>query len=307
MDYIKGNQFKLENTSVTFGKFDGIHLGHRELIRYVQEDERLKSVLFTFDLNPLNLFSDKEIKLVYTNEERQRLLSDSGLAYLIDFPFSKEIADMRAKDFIFDIIHKQLGAKRIVVGTDFRFGKGREGDVALLEKYQTECGYKLIAVSKLESEGREISSTAVRKYIQNGEIEKANYLLGKPFFIAETIIHGRKLGHTVGMPTINQRPSSTKLLPPYGVYASITFLEGKFYKGITNIGVKPTVGEDFPGVETWLFDFNQNVYGKTATVYLLSFIRPEVKFSSLDELKKQVDRDVKKAKETTDKYSMEVE
>lgn len=306
MEYIRGSDFELKNTSVTLGKFDGIHLGHRALIEEVKKGTDYQSVLFTFDFHPLNLFSEKEIKLIYTNEERKNLLSDYGISYLIDFPFGRETADMEADDFIEKVLYKKLGAKRIVVGTDFRFGKERGGDIALLQKKSSVFGYELIAVDKLLTDEKEISSTLVRSYLKKGEIQKANELLGSPYHITGEIIHGRKLGHTVGMPTINQKPDTSKLLPPFGVYASVTYLEGRAYQGITNIGVKPTIGENFIGVETWLFEFHQDVYGKMAKVCLHDFIRPETKFSSLDELKRQVDIDVKKAKEGLKFLSTEV-
>lgn len=307
MDYIKGSDFKLTETSVTLGKFDGIHLGHRELIKRVCQDYPYRSVLFTFDLNPLSLFSEKELRLIYTMEERRSILSVFPLNYLIDYPFSKETADMEAELFIKEILNEKLGAKRIVVGEDFRFGRGRKGDISLLLEKSHVYGYELVAVPKLMKDGKEISSTTVRSYIKRGEILKANALLGSPYCIRSEVIHGRKLGASIGMPTINQRPDGMKLLPPFGVYASLTYVEGRRFFGITNIGVKPTIGESFPGVETWLFDFNEDVYGKIAEVCLLSFIRPEQRFSSLDELKKQVDIDVRRAREVLDGYSMEVE
>lgn len=297
MDYIKGSDFKLEGTAVTFGKFDGFHRGHLELIKQVKTAKNLKSVLFTFDLNPLNLFSEIEVKLIYTEDEKKRILSDIQLDYVIHFPFGQETANMEPEKFIEEIIYKKLGAKLIVVGSDFCFGKNRRGDIHLLQEKSKEFGYDLLAIPKLERDGEEISSTSIRKLIRKGEIVHANFLLGRSYSICSEVIHGRKLGHTVGMPTINQKPESSKLLPPFGVYASITEIEGKKYKGITNIGVKPTIGESFTGVETWLFDFNKDVYGKIAEVCILDFIREEKKFSSLDELKLQVDLDVRRAKE----------
>lgn len=307
MKHIKGQEFRLQNTSVTFGKFDGIHIGHQELIRRVSADQTLNSVLFTFDLNPINLFSKKEIKLLDTNEERLFHLSQYSLDYAIDYEFTPEVANMRAEDFIGEVILNKLGAKKIVVGTDFRFGKNREGDVSLLEKKSKECGYELVVVPKIERYGEEVSSTRIRKALKEGNLDLVNELLGRPFSVMGEIIHGRKLGHTVGMPTINQKPSDTKLLPPFGVYATETVLRGKVYKGITNVGTKPTIGENFVGVETWLFDFEKEVYGETARVYLLEMIRPERKFASLEELKKQVKFDVERAKNVKNPYSMEVE
>lgn len=307
MKYITGQEFRLQNTSVTFGKFDGIHLGHQELIRTVVADHRFKSVLFTFDLNPITLFSKKEIKLLDTSEERIFSLGQYPLDYVIDYEFTTEVANMKAEDFIKDVILNKLCAKRIVVGSDFRFGKNREGDVNLLERKSKECGYELVVVPKIERYGEEVSSTRIRKSLKEGNLKLVNELLGRPFSVMGEIIHGRKLGHTVGMPTINQKPSEMKLLPPFGVYATETILKGKVYKGISNVGTKPTIGEDFIGVETWLFDFAEDVYGEIAKVYLLEMIRPEMKFPSLEALKEQVKFDVEKARNVINPYSMEVE
>ncbi len=297
MHYIKGKDFFLKDTAVTLGKFDGFHLGHQELLNDVINAAGLKSVVFTFDLNPHNLFSEKETKLIDTNEERSRSLAKSDLDYLIDYPFTRETADTEPEDFVKNVLVGHLDAKRITVGEDFRFGKGGHGDVALLQELSVLYGFRVKVFDKLVMDGDTVSSTRIRTLIEEGKMEEANRLLGRPYNVTGEIIHGNNLGHTVGMPTINQRPAPEKILPPFGVYVSDIYLDGKKYRGITNIGIKPTIGsESFPGVETWLFDFNENVYGHFAKVCLLSFVRPERKFASIEEVKKQVEIDAGKAK-----------
>ena len=298
MEYIKGSGFRLHNTVVTLGKFDGLHLGHKELIDIVLKTKGLTKVLFTFDVNPLSILSNKEFKVIETGTERINLMKDSGFDYMIDYPFTMETINTNADEFIKTIIHDKLGAKMLVVGTDFRFGKDRLGDVELLEKRSKEYGYVLKVIEKKKMYGEVISSTRIRSLIKKGEIRLANELLGREFSFSGEIIHGNHLGHTVGMPTINIKPEACKLLPPFGVYVSDTELDYKVYRGITNIGVKPTVGKDNAvGVETWLFGLDSDVYGHFAKVKLLDFIRPEMKFDSLEDVKRQVNIDAVKARE----------
>ena len=268
------------------------------MIDEVLNSTGLAKVLFTFDVNPYGKLFDKTMRVIYTNEERKLIVKNFGLDYMINFPFTKDIINTSADDFIRKIIVDKLGAKKLVVGTDFRFGKDRLGDVVLLEKRSEDFGYELKVMEKKRMYGEEISSTRIRTLIQNGEIKTANELLGRAFSFSGEIIHGNHLGHTVGMPTINIKPAEDKLLPPFGVYVSDTELDGKTYRGITNIGVKPTISENNAvGVETWLFGLDEDVYGHFAKVDLLDFIRAERKFDSLEEVKKQVNIDVVRAKE----------
>lgn len=298
MEYIKGSDFSLYDTVVTLGKFDGLHLGHKELIDDVLKSIGLTKVLFTFNVNPISILSGKDFKVIYTDEERKNLLKDSGLDYMVDYPFTRETINTSADEFIEKIIHGKLGAKKLVVGTDFRFGKNRLGDVELLKRKSKNYHYELKVIEKKKMYGEIISSTRIRALIKRGDIKTANELLGRAFSFSGEIIHGNHLGHTVGMPTINIKPDESKLLPPFGVYASDTELDGVTYRGITNIGVKPTISDNNTvGVETWLFGLNKDVYGHFAKVKLLDFIRPEMKFASLEEVKMQVNIDAKRAKE----------
>ena len=298
MEYIKGSDFRLYDTVVTLGKFDGLHLGHKELIDDVLKSIGLTKVLFTFNVNPISILSGKDFKVIYTDEERKNLLKDSGLDYMVDYPFTRETINTSADEFIEKIIHGKLGAKKLVVGTDFRCGKNRLGDVELLKRKSKNYHYELKVIEKKKMYGEIISSTRIRALIKRGDIKTANELLGRAFSFSGEIIHGNHLGHTVGMPTINIKPDESKLLPPFGVYASDTELDGVTYRGITNIGVKPTISDNNTvGVETWLFGLNKDVYGHVAKVKLLDFIRPEMKFASLEEVKMQVNIDAKRAKE----------
>jgi riboflavin kinase/FMN adenylyltransferase len=299
MEYIAGNKFfQYKNSAVTLGKFDGLHLGHRQLIDQVvaYKEQGFTSVMFSFMLHPANMFSEREFELIYTEEEKRTILKKTGLDVLISYPFTEETRGMEPEAFIRDILVKQLDAKIIVVGNDFRFGAGRRGDVALLKQYEDAFGYQVIAREKLKLKSQIISSSLIRAALKEGRIDKVNAMLGQPYFIRGEVVHGRKLGRTIGMPTTNLVPPSNKLLPPCGVYASKTLIDGVFHPGVTNIGYKPTVGEESIGVETFIFDYENDLYGRMLEVQLYDYIRPELKFGSLEELVKQMAEDSALAK-----------
>lgn len=300
MEYIAGNtNFEFHNTAVTLGKFDGLHRGHRQLIDLAisYKEQGMTSVMFSFLLHPGNLFSDKEFELIYTEEEKRAKLSRSGIDVLISYPFTAKTRSMDPEDFIEDILVGKLDAKVIVVGEDFRFGLHRRGDVAMLKEYASVYGYQVIACDKLKWRNEVISSSAIRSAIKAGNIEVANAMLGEPYSIRGEVVHGRRLGRTLGMPTLNQIPSSNKLLPPCGVYASKTVVDGVHHPGVTNIGFKPTVGEEeYIGVETYLFNYNKDLYGEMIEVELYDYIRPELKFSTVEELACRMQEDMALAK-----------
>lgn len=297
MEYIKGTTiFKTEEPTVlSLGKFDGLHRGHELLMDYVfkKKKEGLKAAIFTFDIPPRKNVEHVTAKVLTTNEEKSRLFERIGIDYLIECPFTREIMSMESELFI-EMIVKQLNVKCMVVGKDFHFGHNRRGDYQMLLQYAKKYGYDVEVVDKMQEDGRDISSTFVREQITAGNMEKANELLGYRYFVEGTILHGRKMGRAVlGIPTINLIPPEEKLLPPFGVYISITEWNGRSYPGITNIGCKPTVEGDNPvGVETHIFDFDEDIYGKEVKVSFLRKVREEKKFASLEALKEQMAHDV---------------
>ena len=305
MLYISENEdFRLKNTAVSLGKFDGIHRGHRLLIDQIINEKKNKytSVVFTFSLHPKCLFSDKELELIDTEEEKKEKLENMGVDVLISYPFTKETAGMEPEEFVKDVLVNQLDAKIIVVGSDYRFGSHRKGDVALLERLSKIYGYQLIVFDKLVIRDQIVSSTLIRNEISKGNMEFVTELLGEPYRIKSEIIYGNQLGRTIGVPTINQVVPSNKLLPPNGVYTSKVYVDGKSYYGVTNVGYKPTVSDKLvKGIETNIFDFEGDLYGQVIEVELMSFLRPEQKFDSLDELKNQIAVDSKAARDYFDK------
>ena len=289
-----------ERTAVTIGKFDGLHRGHQKLIERLKQAAggRLKTVLFTFDISPAAFINKSNKKLLMTDREREEFAEAAGMDYLISYPFTDNVRCMTGEDFVRKVLVKQLNAEYIVAGEDFKFGYNRSGDAELLRKLALQCGYKLIVEEKVKnSSGQEISSTLVRKLVNEGHMEEAAECLGRYYMISGEIIHGNHMGTSFGIPTINQKPSEEKLLPPNGVYVAKVDIDGKSYGGITNIGCKPTVGENEIGVETFLYDFNGNTYGAYAKTNLLKFVRPERKFESVEELTGQIKRDAEYGRE----------
>ncbi|MDY3919567.1 MAG: bifunctional riboflavin kinase/FAD synthetase [Candidatus Limivivens sp.] len=288
MEYMQGvtGLYVRDETAVTLGKFDGLHRGHQKLIRRILQAEKggLASVVFTLDPGRSGG--------ILVKDERRQMLADQGISYLIDCPMEPELLHMSPEDFVAQVLVDRLHAKYIVVGSDFRFGYQRSGDYRLLMELQKLYDFRVEVVRKEQHCGRDISSSFIREELEKGNMEMVNQLLGYSFFISGEVLHGRQIGRTLGMPTTNLVPSTRKLLPPNGVYVSQTILDGKAFPGITNIGYKPTIGESFKGVETHIFDYDGDLYGKDIQVRLLSFKRPERKFQSREALKHQVEDDI---------------
>ena len=296
-----------ENTVVTIGKFDGMHKGHQKLISRMQDvsvKENLNTVLFTFDISPAAYLNKYDRKFITTDIERIKITEDSGIDYFVSYPFTEAVRCMSGEEFISKVLVDELHAKYIVVGTDFKFGHNRTGDVALLKALSCKYGYQLIVEEKHKNnKGSEISSTLIRSLVREGDMEGVYECLGRPYSIKGEVIHGNHMGTSFGIPTINQRPDETKLLPPRGVYVSKVNVDGKVYGGITNIGCKPTVGENSIGVETFLFDFEGDIYGACVETNLLKFVRTERKFASVEELTAQINRDAAFGREYLNSYS----
>jgi riboflavin kinase/FMN adenylyltransferase len=296
MEYITGRtDFKLSNSVVSLGKFDGLHRGHQLLLNKILEQKKFgyQAVMFTFMYHPQNLFSEKELDLIYTEEEKKYILQKSGLDVLVSYPFTEETASMEPEQFVKEVLIDKLDSKMIVVGRDFCFGHQRRGNVDLLKKLSSTYGYELVVYDKIMEGDKVISSSFIRGEIAEGRLENANQFLGNPYSIMGVVQHGRKIGHTLGFPTTNLIPEKSKLLPPNGVYASVTTVNGRNYPGVTNIGFNPTVGKTpEKRVETFIFDFDSDLYGTFIEVALYVRERNEVKYHTLDELKAQMQKDI---------------
>lgn len=288
------HQVQWNNTAVTLGKFDGVHLGHRMLMDRVlaAKQQGCTPTVFSFDTFPVNFLKHQKMPLLLTEAEKEQLLEQLGMERYVLFPFHEKTAAMEPEQFVEEILVDVMKVSRLFVGTDFRFGRDRKGDVKLLEKLSVRYGFFFEAVEKCKYQGAEVSSSRIRECIGKGRIEEANEMLAMPFHISGEIIHGRSLGHTIGVPTINQSVPEGKILPRFGVYCARVTIDGTVYSGIANVGCKPTVQKEaLCGVETHLFDCTENLYGKVAKTELLSYVRPEQKFASVAELCVQLEKD----------------
>lgn len=294
-----------EKTAAALGKFDGIHRGHQKLLEEILEQKKkgLKAVVFTFDPSPATLFQKTKVKELTTKKEKEALFEQMGVDILIEFPLNEKTAAMSAEDFVEDVLVKKMNVGFIAAGTDLSFGYKGAGDAKLLREFSADYGFQIEIIEKVCNDGREISSSYVREELEKGNMELAAMLIGKTYSVSGIVEHGNRIGRTLGFPTVNLLPEEEKLLPPCGVYFSKVYVDNEVYNGMTNIGYKPTVVSDEPrlGVETYIYDFEKDVYGKEITVSLEHFKRPEKKFDGLEALREQVERD----KEDGRKYFLE--
>lgn len=295
--FIDTRDFKIESPCVvTIGKFDGRHRGHQKLLKQMLELKRqygYRTAVFTFHVAPAEVNGGMLQTVITTNQERRNNMEKMGIDYLIEYPFTEAVAHLSPEEFVTHILVGQMNASAVVVGTDCGFGYQRAGDAHLLKTLSSRYGYQLYVIEKAQDDHRDISSTYIKEELDRGNMEKANELLGEPYAIHGTVVHGNHIGGTVlGFPTVNILPPPEKHLPPFGVYVSHVIVDEITYGGITNIGKKPTVEGDSPvGVETFIFEMDRDLYGKNIEVQLLHFERPEQKFGSLEELKRQLQQD----------------
>lgn len=282
-------------SAVAIGKFDGIHLGHRQLLGEIiaKKQERMQAVVFTFNPSPNVLFSKDVEKELTSLEEKRQLFENLGVDVLVEFPLTYETAATEKEVFVKDILVNKLNAKFIVAGSDLSFGKNGEGNSTFLLEESEKYDFSVKIIDKIAYKGEIISSTLVRKAIADGDVKKARFMLGSPYLVQGVVEKGKQLGRTIGFPTVNISPEKEKLLPPNGVYKTEVIVDGRVYEAITNVGCKPTVTDDGRiFVESYLYNFMENIYGKKIEVYFLEFMRKEQKFSSVEELKKQLQTDM---------------
>ncbi|GAB7088669.1 bifunctional riboflavin kinase/FAD synthetase [Marinifilum fragile] len=297
--YTDLKDFSALNPVVTIGTFDGVHLGHRKVIRRLQELAHKvngETVIFTFYPHPRLVLSEENngLRLINTLEEKKVLLEAAGIDHLVIYPFTKEFSKLSYVEFVEQILVKQLGMKYLVVGYDHRFGHNREGKYEDLKVFADQLNFKIERQDVLNMDAINISSTKIRKAIGEGDIRTANKYLGYRFFIKGDVVNGKKIGHKIGFPTANIDPQeSYKLVPKDGVYAVKVDVDDKRYLGMLNIGVRPTVNNqlDNRSIEVHILDFDQDIYYKNITIHFYQRIRNEQFFASIDDLKAQLAKD----------------
>ena len=288
------------DTAVALGYFDGLHIGHRNVILATAHEKQngLVPVCFTFIQSPKSVISGNRVGEIMSKADKLRILSELGIehTYQIDF---KKIMGMSASDFVHELLIGKLRAKKLFCGFNYRFGKNAGGDADYLVELCEKNNIGLTVVPPEAKDGKVVSSTLIRGLIAGGKVEKANELLRSRFGFCAEVEHGRKLGRELGTPTINQQLDNNLVTPRFGVYVSeVTTENGEKYCGVTNIGIKPTVGGAPPLCETWMPEYHgKELYGQQADVRLLKFLRTEQRFDSLKELKQMIVQNGKEALE----------
>ncbi|MFA9390732.1 MAG: bifunctional riboflavin kinase/FAD synthetase [Prolixibacteraceae bacterium] len=299
------DHFKAKNPVITIGTFDGVHLGHRKVIDQLNEIAKRvggESVLFTFYPHPRLVVSKDEsnLRLLTTLEEKTLQMERAGIDHMLVYPFDESFAALSYQEFIGTILIQKMGMHTLVVGHDHRLGRNREGTYDKIVALSKQLNFKVQKIDALLIDEVDISSSKIRKALQDGEIVKVNNYLGYRFSIRGKVAVGNQIGRKIGFPTANVEASDPyKLIPAEGVYAIITEFDGKFYPSMLNIGYRPTIdtNADRRTVETHLFNFNEDIYQKEVTLHFYQRVRNEKKFSSLDELKAQLKKDEVKVRE----------
>ena len=288
----------MEKTIFALGFFDGVHLGHQALLREavrLANELGVKPGAVTFSAHPDGLVSGSAPKLLNTAEDRNGLLRAYGMENILELPFDEEVKNTHWASFLSQLT--MAGAVGFVCGDDFRFGSGGLGTPKKLEAFCKKRGLHYAIVPQQEVDGVRVSSTHIRTLLEQGEMEQVNRFMGHPYLLTGEVVKGRGLGHTIGIPTANVLIPEGLAVPKLGVYAGVTVLDGTVYQTVTNIGSRPTVGGHQVRMESWLLDFEGDLYGKPITLALLNFLRPEKKFDSLEELKAQILKDAQQVRE----------
>ena len=281
-----------EKCIYALGFFDGVHLGHQALLRAcltLAKENNCRAGVVTFATHPDGLVSGNTPPLINTIEDRAMLLRDYGIETVIALPFDKKLMTTPWSVFLSELVEK--GAAGFVCGSDFRFGAGGDGTAGKLEDFCKSRSLPSAIVPQQELDGVRISSTYIRSLLTSGDVEAANRYLGHVHVLTGSVIPGRQLGRTIGVPTANLALPEGLVQPAFGVYACYAYAEGKRYKTVTNVGMRPTVNGDHVTVEPWVLDFEGDLYGKSVRLEFHKFLRPEQKFPSLEALKAQIEND----------------
>ena len=290
----------LRNCVLTVGNFDGVHKGHVALFDMVKKRARAidgESAVMTFEPHPLKVIRPGEgPPLITLTKQKIKLISDQKVDFIICIPFTKQFAAISSRDFIEDILVGKIGIKEIIVGYDYTFGHKREGNIGLLQEMGGSLGFAVHVVGPQQSKGRLISSTSIRKLVQEGKLEDAKNLLGRDYQVSGIVMKGKdRGGRLLGFPTANL-DLIDELTPPTGVYAVKALIDGQWFDGVTNIGYNPTFGNGTFSVETHILDFSGDMLGKTISVSFMKHLRKEKTFKTIDDLARQIGDDIEEAR-----------
>lgn len=290
---------RLPRVVLTIGNFDGCHVGHQAIFRRVRDHAKRMggtSVAITFDPHPASIIKGITPQLIFTPDEKARAIESLGMDCLVVVPFTREFAETEPEVFVRDVLVRGLQACGVVVGHDFSFGKKALGDIAFLKRMGAKMGFFVESIDPVKREGTVISSSFIRRLIQEGRVKEASDLMIHPFRMTGTVVHGMSRGRSMGFPTANIQPVKA-LIPAYGVYAVYADIHGRRYKAVANIGNNPTFGDGNTSIETFIFDFKDDLYGQEITIEFVDFIRGEIKFPDRRYLMEQIERDCARAVE----------
>ena len=283
-------------TVLTIGTFDGVHLGHQKIIERVvttARQEGLLATIFTFFPHPRMVVQhDKSLKLIHTLEEKKQLLQQLGVDLLVVQPFNEAFAQLTAEEFVSTILVQHLNVKKVIIGYDHRFGRNRTANINDMRLFGEKYGFAVEEISVQEVDEVSVSSTKIREALNKGDVTTAEHYLGTPYSLTGRVVHGLKLGRTLGYPTANiQVTEDYKLIPKDGVYAVYSYIDGRKVYGMMSIGKNPTIEGKGASIEVYFFDFNGDLYDRELTIYFVKYLREERKFSSVALLKKQLQDD----------------
>jgi len=284
-------------TVLAIGNFDGIHLGHRKILHFLRQRAkklRLPATVAVFSPHPRNVLGKDKTPMIQTLDQKIAALKEFRIETLVVIPFDLSFAQISASDFVAKILINTFSVKEMVVGDNFFFGKNREGNIEMLHSLSSTYDFRVFPIPSLLIKGEIVSSSRIRRYLEEGMMEKANTLLGRPYRLSGQVIKGRSKGRTLGFPTANIKTSNEIL--PLGVYLTQTEVKGRSFPSLTNIGTNPTFHQEEIHIETYLIDFDQDLYGAKLEILLLKKLREEIPFESAKKLKKQIEFDLKHAK-----------
>ena len=292
----------LRRPVITIGNFDGVHLGHQTLFQKVKERARAMSgqgVVLTFDPHPIKLMRpEKQLPLLTTTAQKVRLLSELDLEVLIVHPFTADFGALPARDFVAEYLVRRLGVQEVVIGHDYRFGRNREGNIALLQALGAEFGFPVHVVDAIQIQGKVVSSTLIRNLIQRGQVHEAQKFLGRPYEVTGVVVPGYGRGaRLLGFPTANIDLDNGLLVPGAGIYAVWTELRGQVYSGVANIGTCPTFDNQKLSLEVYILDFDADIYGERLAVRFVQRLRDEHRFPDISALISQIKKDVAAARQ----------
>ena len=291
---------RLPNPVLTLGNFDGVHLGHQAIFKKVVERARElggTSIAFTFEPHPLKVLApERSPRLLNTFHTKMKFFAAAGIDVVICANFTRTFADQNPEDFAREVLHEKIGVREVYVGYDYAFGKGREGSIESLKRMGRTNGFGVGVVEAVQVDGIVVSSSAVRDLISNGRITEAAKLLGRFYAIEGEVVHGSHRGQTLGFPTANLHTTNEQL-PAYGVYAVVAGIDGRPWKGVASIGVRPTFDSGPVSIEVFLFDFHEDLYGRHMEISFVQRLRGEEKFPNADALVSQIRKDVQNAEQ----------